>query len=124
MHCLQCFHYEKSLNNHKENCIKINGAQAIKMLKADDMVYFKNYQKGPAAPFVIYADFEAITEKVYGCQPNNDKSYTKSYQEHKDCGYGYKVVCRYDDKYSKPIQIYRGESAVHKFMEIMLEEVA
>ena len=28
-----------------------------------------------------------------------------------------------DDKYSKPVQIYRGENAVHKFMEKMLKEV-
>ena len=64
------------------------------MPKADDMVYFKTYHKGLAAPFVIYADFQAINEKVHGCQPNNDKSYTESYQKHKDCGYGYTVVCR------------------------------
>ena len=56
------------------------------MPKADDMVYFKNYHKRLAAPFVIYADFEAINEKVHGCQPNNNKSYTESYQKHKDCG--------------------------------------
>ena len=87
------------------------------------MVYFKNYQKGLAAAFVIYADFESITEKVYGCQPNNDKSYTESYQKHKDCGNGYKVGCRYDGKYRKPVQIYRGENVVHKFKEKMLEEV-
>ena len=74
-------------------------------------------------PFVIYADFEAITEKISGCQPNNDKSYTEAYQKHTDCGYGYKVVCCYDDKYSKPITIHRGEKAVYKFMEAMLEEV-
>ena len=72
MYFLQCFPYEKTLINHKENCITINGAQAIKMPKADDMVYFKNYHKGLAAPFVIYADFGAINEKVHGCQPNND----------------------------------------------------
>ena len=29
----------------------------------------------------------------------------------------------YDDKYSKPIQIYKGEDAVYKFMEKMLEEI-
>ena len=39
------------------------------MSKPDDMVCFKNYHKGLAAPFVIYADFEAIDEKVHGCQP-------------------------------------------------------
>ena len=40
-----------------------------------------------------------------------------------DCGYGYKVVCCYDEKYSKPVQIYRGENAVYKCMKKMLEEV-
>ena len=39
------------------------------------------------------------------------------------CGYGFKVVCCYDDKYSKPIQTYRGKNAVYKFMEKMLKEV-
>ena len=42
---------------------------------------------------------------------------------HDDCGYGYKVVCSHDDKYSKPVQIYRGENAVYKFMDKMLFEV-
>ena len=51
------------------------------------------------------------------------RSYTKAYQTHEDCGYGYKVVCSYDDKHSKPIQTYRGENTVYKFMEKMLEEV-
>ena len=123
MYCLQCFRYEKALINHKESCITINGPQAIKMPKTYDMVYFKNYHKMLEVPFVIYADFEAINEKVHGCQPNNDKSYTESYQKHKDCAYGYKVFCHYDDKYSKPVQLYRGENAVHKFMEKMLKEV-
>ena len=51
------------------------------------------------------------------------RSYTEAHQSHEDCGCGYKVVCCYDDKYSKPIQTYRGENAIYKFMERMLEEV-
>ena len=51
------------------------------------------------------------------------RSYSKAYQTHKDCGYGYKVICCYDDKYSKYTSIYRGENAVYKFVEKMLEEV-
>ena len=47
----------------------------------------------------------------------------EAYQTHEDCGYGYKVVCCYDDKYSSDICIYRGENAVYKFMEKMLEGV-
>ena len=56
MYCSQCFRYEKTLNNHKENCITINGAQArncitingaqaIKIPKADDMIYFKTTKR-------------------------------------------------------------------------------
>ena len=70
--CLQCFESEIVLKHRIENCIIIDDAQAIKMSKADDMIYFKNYHKGLAAPFAIDADFEAINEKVHGFQPNND----------------------------------------------------
>ena len=123
MYCLQCFSREDVLTEHKNNCISINGKQSITMPKKGEKVYFKNYHKQFPAPFVIYADFEALTEKIQGCQPNNEKSYTEAYQKHTDCGYGYKVICCYDDKYSKPVQINRGENSVNKFMEKMLEEV-
>ena len=123
MYCLQCFSREDVLTKHINNCISINGKQAINMPEKGDKVYFKNHHKQLPVPFVIYADFEAITEKIHGCQPNNEKSYTEAYQKHTDCGYGYKVVCCYDDKYTKLVQIYRGENAVYKFMENMLEEV-
>ena len=123
MYCLQCFSREDVLTEHKNNCISINGKQAIKMPEKGDKVYFKNHHKQLAVPFIIYSDFEALTEKVQGCQPNNEKSYTEAYQKHTDCGYEYKVVCCYDNKYTKPVQIYRGENAVYKFMENMLEEV-
>ena len=121
MCCLQCFSSERVLTDHRENCIEINGAQGIKMPTHDNNVLkFNNFNKQLQVPF---ADFEAITEKIHGCKPNNDKSYTEAYQKHTDCGYGYKVVCCYDDKYTKPVQIYRGEKAVYKFIEAMLEEV-
>ena len=124
MYCLQCFSSERVLTNHKENCIQVNGTQAIKMpTKDDNILKFNNFHKQLPVPFVIYADFEAITEKIHGCQRHDDKSYTEAYQKHTDCGYGYKVVCCYDDKYTKPIQIYRGEKAVYKFIEAMLDEI-
>ena len=124
MHCLLHFSSEKVLNNHKDNCIQVNGTQAVKMPDKDNNILkFNNFHKQQPVPFVIYADFEAITEKIAGCQPKNDKSYTEAYQKHTDCGYGYKVVCCYDDKYSKPATTYRGEKAVYKLMEAMLEEV-
>ena len=109
----------------------INGAQAINMPKqGENILKFNNFHKQLPVPFVIYADFEAITKKVQGCEQSEEmkkdkdrRSYIEAYQTHEDCGYGYKVVCCYDDKYSKYTRIYRGENAVYKFMEKMLEEV-
>ena len=131
MYCLQCFSSERVLVKHANNCLTINGAQAINMPKqGENILKFNNFHKQLPVPFVIYADFEAITKKVQGCKQSeemknekNKRSYMEAYQTHEDCGYGYKVVCCYDDKYSKDICIYRGENAVHKFMEKMLEEV-
>ena len=124
MYCLQCFSSERVLKNHKNNCIQVNGEQAIKMPdKSNNTLKFNNFHKQQPVPFVIYADFEAITEKISGCRPNNNKSFTEAYQKHTDCGFGYKVVCCYDDKYTQPMKIYRGEKAVYTFLEYMLDEV-
>ena len=122
MYCLQGFSSDDVLNNHETYCKVINGKQAIKMPDKDNNILkFHNFHEQLAVPFLIYSDFEAVTENVQGCQSNNDKSYTEVDRKHKDCGFGYKVVCPYNDKYSKPAQIYRGENALHKFMEKMLE---
>ena len=121
MYCLQCLSSKERLEKHKVDCIEINGKQAIKMPEPGSKIAFKNYSKQLPAPFVIYADFEAITEKVGEKAPQ--KSRTEQYQKHTACGYGYKVVCCYDDKFSKPIKIYRGEMTIHKFMNDMLAEV-
>ena len=124
MHCLRCFSSERVLINHKDNCIQINGAQAVKMPdKNNNILKFNNFHKQQPVPFVIYADFEAIIEKISGCQPKDNDSYTEAYQKHTDCGYGYKLVCCYDDKYSKDSRIYKGEKAVYRFLEAMLREV-
>ena len=125
MYCLQCFSSERILANHANNCLTINGVQAINMPKqGENILKFNNFHKQLPVPFVIYADFEAITKKVQGCKRSEEKgSYTEAYQTHEDCGSAYKVVCCYDDKYSKNICIYRGENAVYGFMEKMLEEV-
>ena len=121
--CLHCFSSKNLLERHKGDCFLSNGTQAIEMPAEGSKIYFKNHHKMQPVPFVIYADFEAITEKIDTCQPSNQKSYTTTYQSHRACGFGYKVVCHYDQSYSKPVQIYRGEDAIEKFIIKMFEEV-
>ena len=132
MHCLQCFYSNENLAKHKVNCIVINGAQATQLpekyndkngIERTPCVYFQNYHKVLPVPFCIYADFECITEKISSCQPSDGKSYTEKYQKHTACSFGYKVVCHYDQKYSRDVVIYRGEDCIQKCMKCMFDEV-
>ena len=93
-YCLQHFTSENILKHHTEVCLKINGTQKVKMLCKNKNIFFMDYQKQLMAPFVIYADFECITVPI---KEEHGKK-TIAYQEHKACGYGYKIVCQYDYK--------------------------
>ena len=53
-------------------------------------LYFQNYHKMLPIPFVIYADFEAITSKLEGAFENDPRNaYTEIQQDRVDCGYCY-----------------------------------
>ena len=96
-YCLQHFTSENILKKHAEGCLKINGTKKVKMPCKNRNIFFTNYHKQLMVPFVIYADFECITVPINEKHGNN----TEAYQELKACDYGYKIVCQYDDKYSK-----------------------
>ena len=123
LRCLQPFYSEYCLEAHKGDCLIINGTRRIEMPQPGSKVYFYGHQKQLPIPFVVYADFEAITKKIDSCSPRGDKSYTQAYQKHEPSGFGYKVVCHYDQKYSKPAVIYRGENVIEKFIQHLFEEV-
>ena len=117
MYCIHFFIWERVLENLTQNCIVVHGAQAIRMPDEGSKIKFEKFCKQQNAPFVIYADFEAITEKTSGCQPSNETSYTQGIQRHTACSHGYKLVCCYNYQYSKPVKTYRGTDAVRKFMK-------
>ena len=123
LRCLQPFYSEDCLEAHKGDCLIVNGTQRIVMPNEGSRVQFHNYQNRLPVPFIVYADFEAITRKIDSCSPPGHKSYTQAYQKHEACGFSYKVVCHYDKKYSKPEVLYRGENVVQKFYQNLTEEV-
>ena len=88
----------------------------------NNILEVSNHHRKMPVPLVIYADFEAITEKVQSCQPSDLKSYTNKYQKHTGCSYRYKLVCCYNDKYSKPVKIYTGEDSSELFVKETLKE--
>ena len=121
-HCLHAFHREDLLQEHMPDCVEINGAQKTYLPDSgDNNLQFTNYHKGLKVPFVIYADFESITQPIEQVQREETKSYTDGYQLHVPCGFAYKVVC-IDDRYTKDTVVYRGPDCVANFLKAVNEE--
>ena len=113
--CLQCFNSKSLLAKHREDCLSINCAQSVRLEKGK--IKFKNYFKHIPVPFKIYADFECNLRGV----ESYEGSYTKKYQDHVPCSFAYKVVC-IDDRFTKPIVVFRGENAAYEFIKAILKE--
>ena len=113
--CLQCFRSKNVLTEHKDVCLSINGAQSVKLEKGT--IEFKSYFKQIPVPFKIYADFECNLKgvEIY------EGSYSKKYQKHICCSFAHKVVC-IDNRFSKPIVVFRGKNAAYEFIKPILKE--
>ena len=70
MLCLTRFTRAHLLVEHEKHCNGVNGRPTkIDMPEeGDNILAFKNYQKQMKAPYVIYADFEALVRKFQGCE--------------------------------------------------------
>ena len=113
--CLQCFSSKNVLSNQKEVCLSIEGAQSVKLKKGT--IDFQNLFKEILVPFKIYSDFE----RILNCVESYEGYCSQKYQNHIPCSFAYKLVC-VDDKFSKPIVVFRGENAAFKFFEAILKE--
>ena len=113
--CLQCFSNKNVLTKLKKDCLSINGAKSVRLEKGT--VEFKNYFRQIPVPFKIYADFESNLEAV----EIYEGSYSKKYQDHVPCSFGYKVAC-IDDKFTKPIVVFRCENAAYEYIKAILKE--
>ena len=98
------------MEEHIEICKK-NSPCKIEVPKPGETITFKNCNKSMRVPFVIYADFEAITEKIDSATPNPEKSYAEKYQKHAPSGFCYYVKCEGEENYAEPV-VYRGEDCV------------
>ena len=83
----------------------------------EGIIKFENYSKQLSVPFKIYADFECNLKdaEIY------EGSCTKKYHDHVPCSYAFKVVW-IDNRFSKPIVVYRGKNAAYEFIKAILKE--
>ncbi|KAL9958769.1 hypothetical protein ACROYT_G035828 [Oculina patagonica] len=125
MMCLTGFSRADLLENHEKYCNGMNGRPTrIEMPEdGENTLFFQNHNKQMRAPYVIYADFEALIRKIEGRErgpESKQKSYTEKTEKHEACGFAYTVV-RSDGRNKRPV-VYRGENAVEVFLNCLQEE--
>ena len=115
--CLHGYTRKDLLEAHKPECRWI-GQTAVRVEMPEEgknKLAFQNHHKQLPTPFVIYADFEALTTKVEGPELDHTKSNTPKTQHHETCSYCY-VVVRCDGQAEPPVE-YRGHNAAEHFLK-------
>ena len=113
-YCNHGFRNEELLNKHYDSgCMEVEGQQIV-MPKPYEKVSFKHHFKKLRCPFVVYADFECLTEELKKPDEDEDKN-TFSYQEHKPCGFMLNMVNAVDNTNYE--FMYRGKDAVDVFCQ-------
>ena len=84
--CERCLHgySREDLDSHKSECRGI-GQTAVRVdipEEGKNKLKFQNYHRQMPAPFVVYADFEALTRRIDGHELDPSKSNTQKTQHH------------------------------------------
>ena len=115
MSCLQSFTKEEILNQHKKQCLLINGCQAVNY--ESGTIKFANYNKQIPIIFKIYADVECFLKRTN----SYEGEHTTKYQEHTPNSIGVKLVC-IDDRFTLPSIIFKGKDCINKFITWVLDK--
>ena len=86
MNCLQGFTFESSRDKHYQYC-KNNEALRVEMPKLGSVIEFYDGQNQFKVPFMMYADFEAISAPIQDLSPDPSEPYTKEVNKHIPSGY-------------------------------------
>ena len=121
MYCQHGFIRQDLLNAHvNRGCLAVEGQSIRLPKKDDDDIVFKNPHRKYKCPYVVYGDFECLTEKME-TNKNHDAhdSYTDKYQNHTPTGFNLLVV---DDKKNIVNNIlYRGDDCMDVFCQKISE---
>jgi len=123
MMCLTGFSRADLLENHKKYCKGVNGrpTRTVMPEEGENILSFQNFKNQMKAPFIIYADFEALVRKILGCERERmQTSYTEKTERHEACGYSYLVVR--SDGIVVSSNTNRVENAVGEFLSDVLQE--
>ena len=114
--CLGHFCREESLILHKQYCSRENYDKVMYTLPPEGVqLSFINQRYQQKIPFVVYADFECITEST-----NRQTAHSTFYQNHIPCSFGAKVVSTVD-AFQFPYITYYGADVCTRFLAYLRE---
>ena len=115
MSCLQSFTKDELLNQHKRQCLLIDGCQAVNY--ESEIMQFTNHNKQMAIFIKIYADKECFLKRINSCEGE----YTIKYQQHIPNPIGAKLLC-IDDGFTLSSIIFKGKNCINKFITWVLDK--
>lgn len=117
--CLTSFTKEEKLTKHYENdCWKV----VTELPSPGSVMKFDRPQNELKAPFVVYADFEAILEPILGCNTDPSLSGTTQTHRHKASSCAYFIKCSFDSNLDE-MKTFHGPDAVQSFVDNLLHDV-
>ena len=122
-HCQHGYTREDLLEAHRPDCRGI-GQTAVRVEmpeKGKNKVFFQNHHKQLPVPFIIYADFEALSTKVEGTELYPAKSNNQRMQHHEACSCCH-IVVRYDGQTKPPVEYRDSDAAEHLLKSLQEEE--
>ena len=86
----------KKLRKHKKVCENHDYCY-VEILEEDNKILKYNHrEKSMKVPFIIYADFESLLEKMNTCHNNPEKLSTTKMNKHAPSGYSLFTHCSFD----------------------------
>ena len=115
MTCLQSFTTAKILSNHKNQCLLINGCQAVNY--ESGIIKFTTYNKQIPILFKTYAETECFLKRT----KIKEGEYKSKHQGHQPNSIGAKLVCT-DDRFILLSIIFKGKDCINKFITWVLDK--
>ena len=120
LNCLRSFRTKDKLESQKKVCENKDFCNVIMPSEDTKILEFNRYQKSDKAPFIIYADFECITEKTDGCKNNPENSSTTKVSEHIPSGFSMSTISSFRSIKNKH-DVYRGKDCMKNICEFLRE---
>ena len=122
-YCLNCFHSYRTKNKldaHKKVCENHEYCHIEMSNKENNKIRYNQGEKSIKLPFIIYADFECLLEKIGTCYNNPEESPTTKIIHHTPSGYSIFTHCSFDKSKNK-LNYYRGEDCIKRFCKDLKE---